>query len=517
MYNRYFFLEVVYSDFPELVPKHNQSSKSTRGGVSRKAAKSYIKGLTKVPLVELSIRRDAARPAVKKTPKRSYADAVRSGVGRGMDMSAVIASQFLCPFDNTSITTKFGDGVTMAKTSVATHYARIIGQAAALVPYTDVPFNGSMLFLLRAKVGDSTSANYAIPQPVPAVSPMAFCHKDGGYDVYPVPQVVAPQPRTAPQFRINYPAPAETLYDQGSGVQPYSVADRTLGCGIRIKILGLPPSQFTANGIVVIGQVEAVEVDDLCSTVSSGDISALMAYVTAGKAASCSAQEVFTSDTGCTAQYLPRGSTALAFSATGSAESQYGGGYGPGGAVAITTTVTAGGTPGTSHLTADGSGAVSGYIVTGGDTTSPGTPPGSTTLFSPGSHDGTGSTISQPTIFLATWGIPPGCQFSVEFVHHVEYVPSSAVAGLLAPTTLLPALGSVATAMTKVAVAASSIWGSTTLPEITKPAHQVHLLPSHETDTWETLESVAHSFEHALGFGSKVTGAASKMLALLDK
>jgi hypothetical protein len=118
-----------------------------------------------------------------------------------------------------------------------------------------------------------------------------------------------------------------------------------------------------------------------------------------------------------------------------------------------------------------------------------------------------GVVASQPTIFVYAWGFPPGAQYKLEFVHHVEYVPSSAVAGLVQTAIAPPAPGAVMDAVTRVAAASSRIGGSTTLAAVNRVVDAAvgisqKYLPATSGGGGSSMWDVARGMAHVVGRGA---------------
>lgn len=177
---------------------------------------------------------------------------------------------------------------------------------------------------------------------------------------------------TAP---INLPSSAfsGTWNDYGSSQASWadiSSIDRTLACGIRVRVVGLPTATYLPSGTLYFLQLQQNENALSYSTSEQNAIQAVMA----GKGFSCTVNELSKTD-GVTLPFLPQGPMSFVFSDTNSEPAAIAGS----GISAPPTVVSA-----------------NGYVA------------------------------------VVAFGLQEGTVFRFDYAHHIEYIPSVKAAGLVA-------------------------------------------------------------------------------------
>jgi len=218
------------------------------------------------------------------------------------------------------------------------------------------------------------------------------------------------------ELPIVSPKPLGTLggnvpYAQQAQWLPLSAVDRTLACGIRLRVVGLPPAAFMPSGTVYFLQYQNSEYTDLLASLSglAGE-SAARAAVAAKKGFSCTVNEVSKTD-GVLLPYLPQGPMSFVFSDTGSAVATGAG--------------MAGGAPST-VVSANG-----GVLIVG-------------------------------------FGLQDGMELRFDFGHIIEYIPRAVAAGLVATAVQPPSAVLRDGISTGAAMIQQHLGGATTLSSIAR-------------------------------------------------
>jgi len=167
--------------------------------------------------------------------------------------------------------------------------------------------------------------------------------------------------------------------------------DRTLACGINVKITGLPPNTFLPAGVIYFLQLQEYEFAGLLGS-SPASESLFINAVAAGKGFSFTLNELQKMD-GATLPYLPQGPMSYTFSDLDA--------YAPW-----------------------GSGQMSG--ATNGSGASAGT--------------SSGVMSAQPRLVVVGFGVPQGLELTVKYVHHLEYIPTVAASGLIKTEVCSPSM-----------------------------------------------------------------------------
>jgi len=200
-----------------------------------------------------------------------------------------------------------------------------------------------------------------------------------------VPYTIIPPQWSVPGGPFNAPSGSTVRSDygvpQGSWAN-LSAVDRTLACGMNVKITGLPPNTFLPAGTIYFLQLQEYEFEGLMSGASASE-SLFINAVAAGKGFSFTLNELQKMD-GATLPYLPQGPMSYTFSDLDA--------YAPWGS-------------GQAFGSYNASGASAGVS--------------------------SGVMSAQPRLLVAGFGVPSGLEFTVKYVHHLEYVPTVAAAGLI--------------------------------------------------------------------------------------
>lgn len=182
--------------------------------------------------------------------------------------------------------------------------------------------------------------------------------------------VIDTDPILAPrQLGTAGPDPWQTYGAPQSTWVALSAIDRTLACGIRVRLVALPTATFLPSGTLYFLQLQNVDTRDTNYSVEATCIQA----VTAGKGFSMTVNELSKTD-GVTLPYLPQGPMSFVFSDSNSEAA-----------------VTAG----------LGAGAPSTVVSANG------------------------------TLYVFGFGLQAGMSLRVDFAHHVEYIPKAVAAGLV--------------------------------------------------------------------------------------
>lgn len=182
-----------------------------------------------------------------------------------------------------------------------------------------------------------------------------------------LPPIILPKPVPAPGTWVDYGVP-QTSWASLSAV------DRTLACGIRVRLIGLPVATFLPAGTLYFIQLQASEVP------MASEAAAIQA-VTAGKGFSVTVNELSKSD-GVTIPFLPQGPMSFVFSDTNSFA------------------------------------AVEAGI--------------------PGSLIPAGVVAANGSVIVLGFGMQPGQELRVDYAHHIEYIPRVEAAGLIATSVCPP-------------------------------------------------------------------------------
>lgn len=129
-------------------------------------------------------------------------------------------------------------------------------------------------------------------------------------------------PATLPTIRNPTPlAVAATYSDYGAPAEAWldvSAIDRTLACGIRVRVTGLPVSTFVPSGVFYFLQLQQDEIAAFYADLAASGESVARQAVVANKGFSCTTSEVQRADAGVTLSYLPQGPMSFVYSDTNS-------------------------------------------------------------------------------------------------------------------------------------------------------------------------------------------------------
>lgn len=216
--------------------------------------------------------------------------------------------------------------------------------------------------------------------------------------------VVAPISLPAPIGGPAIPADYDTPQAQWATL---SAVDRTLACGIRVRLTGLPVSTFMPSGTLYFLQVQKSEFVALSTYISTlGEPAALQA-VTAGKGFSVTVNELSKSD-GIILPYLPQGPMSFVFSDTNSLAA-----------------ASAGLTPATAEVVA-----------------------------------------ANGNLLVVGFGMNPGQTLRFDYAHHIEYIPTISAAGIVATSVEPPNMGAREAIGRGAQVVQQRLAGSTSLKEV---------------------------------------------------
>jgi len=183
-----------------------------------------------------------------------------------------------------------------------------------------------------------------------------------------IPTIVYPAPIGAPVLNTDYGPPQAAW-------AALDAIDRTLACGIRVTMVGLPTSSFMPSGTLYFLQVQQDELAGLVLLAATTGEEALVQAVVAGKGFSLTLNELNEHRSACIS-FLPQGPMSFLFSDVNS------------------------------------SAAASPTITT--------------------------NVSSNPHLAVFGFGLAATTQLRFEYSHHIEYVPTVAAAGLIATRVGLP-------------------------------------------------------------------------------
>lgn len=189
---------------------------------------------------------------------------------------------------------------------------------------------------------------------------------------------------------------------------PLCAVDRTLAAGLRLRITGLPPSTFAASGTLYFLQLQADEVIQAVSTFPLSETNAITA-VQSGKGFCVTAQEIFSSASGVYLPYLPQGPMSYNFS---------------------------------DHNALADQANIYSY-------SQPSTP-----------------VAPKPFLYCIGYGLQAGVSVRVDYAHHVEYIPGTTAAGLVAALAQPPSGADRESIATSISRAMRGLFGATTAKEV---------------------------------------------------
>jgi hypothetical protein len=182
--------------------------------------------------------------------------------------------------------------------------------------------------------------------------------------------------------------------------------DRTLAMGIKARVVALPTSTFLPSGTLYFLQVQEAELNSTFVALAAGEAAAIQA-VTAGKGFSMTVNELSKMD-GVVLPFLPQGPMSFVFSDRNSIPA-----------------------------------ATAGTVA------------------------GTSSVVSaNPIIVVVGYGLESGLKILFDYAHHVEYVPTTAAAGLIATAVEPPSAAAREGIAKASAIVQSHISGSTSGKEV---------------------------------------------------
>lgn len=318
------------------------------------------------------------KPTVPQGP--SYSDVAAYGSQKTSQVKGLsnYMEMILDPHRSTENAVRYPD-----ETIVPTGLVSLQDSITYTVPAEEVGTVGTFRTLLRWKVIDDDVASSYSENPILSPIPIGATSHTGG----------------------------TRTYTQQSNWLPLSAVDRTLACGIRLRMVGLPTSTFMPSGTVYFLQYQNVELSDFNAGLITDGESYARAAVAAKKGFSCTINELSKTE-GVTVPYLPQGPMSFVFSDSNTAASAIAGIVGAG----VSSTV----------VSANG-----GVMVVG-------------------------------------FGLQPGSILRFDYGHVIEYVPRAKAAGLIQTAVQPPSSAMRDSISHGAAMVQQTISGATSLSSIAK-------------------------------------------------